>query len=170
MIFTTLDKIKKFQPTPEVWKKLLSSLNKSEADDEPLDIQTIFFALGLDETAWCLCTLPQYNKQYRLFAIHCVKLVEHLIPDVSIHQILDIAEQYARGASTEEIRKKYKLRMWDYVIKYPHNQVVKAVHSTLDQEGSEALYSTLYYLKQIMSHGVLATEFLTMLDSLEDQI
>ena len=41
MITTTLNKIRAHGPCPEGWTKLLNTLGKTKADDEPLDMLTI---------------------------------------------------------------------------------------------------------------------------------
>ena len=58
MICTTLNKIRKYKPSESGWKKLLSGLDKTEADDEPLPIATILRINGLDDALWSLETLP----------------------------------------------------------------------------------------------------------------
>lgn len=49
---TTLNKIKLHSPCEDGWKKLLNHLNKTEADDEPLELRTILESNGLDDTLW----------------------------------------------------------------------------------------------------------------------
>ena len=40
MITTTLNKIREHEPCADGWKKLLTHLNKTEADDEPLPFRS----------------------------------------------------------------------------------------------------------------------------------
>ena len=51
---TTLNKIKQHNPCTEGWAKLLSYLNKTEADDEPLELTTILESNGIEDALWAL--------------------------------------------------------------------------------------------------------------------
>ena len=50
---TTLNKIRKHSPCADGWQKLLTSLGKTKADDEPLSLLTILDSNGLDDAIWC---------------------------------------------------------------------------------------------------------------------
>jgi hypothetical protein len=52
--YTTLNKIRQHSPCKDGWGKLLRSLGKTEADDEPLSLITILDSNGLDDALWCL--------------------------------------------------------------------------------------------------------------------
>ncbi|MCP3675225.1 MAG: hypothetical protein GY829_12240, partial [Gammaproteobacteria bacterium] len=44
---TTLNEINKYDPCDDSWAKVLKYLNKTKADDEPLDFMVIREAIGL---------------------------------------------------------------------------------------------------------------------------
>ena len=46
--FTTLNKILYYFPCEESWNKLLKKLNKTDADDEPLDLMIILETNGVE--------------------------------------------------------------------------------------------------------------------------
>ncbi len=62
---TTLNEIKKYNPCNDSWAKGLKYLNKTKADDEPIDFMTIHKVMGIKDTIWCLRT--QDYKDYCLF-------------------------------------------------------------------------------------------------------
>jgi hypothetical protein len=77
-------------------------LGKTRADDAPLPYGTILRINGLHDALWCCRAEPGYGNEWRLFAVWCVRQVEHLLTDSrSIHAI-DTAERYALGTATEE--------------------------------------------------------------------
>lgn len=71
---TTLAAIRSHTPCQQGWEKLLSSLGKTKADDEPLLFETILDSNGIDDALWCLRTLgPEHSKMCRLFAVWCAR-------------------------------------------------------------------------------------------------
>ena len=108
MITTTLNKIREHSPCENGWEKLLKHLGKSKADDEPLSLLTILDSNGLDDTLWCLRTVPEYDKEWRLYAVWCARKVQHLMEDQRSIDALDVAERYANGLATDQ-----ELAAWD---------------------------------------------------------
>ena len=102
MITTTLARIRKHRPCEPGWKKLLAGLGKTEADDEPLPFTQIVEINGLDDALWCCRVEPQYDREWRLFAVWCARQVQHLMKDPRSIAALDVAERYAHGQATEE--------------------------------------------------------------------
>ena len=102
MITTTLNKIREHQPCTNGWKKLLAHLGKTEADDEPLPFSTILESNGLDDALWCCRAAPEYDKEWRLFAVWCARQVRHLMKDSRSLNALDVAERFANGLATED--------------------------------------------------------------------
>jgi hypothetical protein len=99
---TTLNKIREHSPCTEGWKKLLSHLGKTQADDEPLSITTILDSNGLDDALWCLRAVDGHEKEMRLYAVWCARQVQHLMTDKRSIDALDVAERYANGQATQE--------------------------------------------------------------------
>ena len=101
MLCTTLNKIRAHSPFESDWKKLLAHLGKNQADDEPLPFATILDSNGLDEALWCCRSAPEYDKEWRLFAVWCARQVQHLMTDQRSIDALDVAERYANGEATK---------------------------------------------------------------------
>ena len=99
---TTLNAIREHAPCAERWKKLLTYLGKTEADDEPLSLLTILDSNGLDDALWALRAVEGYDREIRLYAVWCARRVEHLLTDRRSRDALDVAERYARGRATRE--------------------------------------------------------------------
>jgi len=99
---TTLNKIRKHNPCTDGWEKLLSYLGKTKADDEPLSLLTILDSNGLNDALWCLRAVEGYDREIRLYAVWCVRQVQHLLTDQRSLDALDVAERYANGQATKE--------------------------------------------------------------------
>ena len=102
MITTTLERIRAYRPCEYGWKKLLAGLGKTTADDEPLPFAKIVEINGLDAALWCCRVEPQYDREWRLFAVWCARQVQHLMKDPGSVAALDVAERYARGEATDK--------------------------------------------------------------------
>lgn len=100
MISTTLNKIRAFAPCECGWRKLLKHLNKTEADDEALPLVTVLDSNGLDDCLWCLRTVPEHDREWRLYAVWCARQVQHLMTDKRSLNALDVAERFANGLAT----------------------------------------------------------------------
>jgi len=99
---TTLAKIRKESPCPDGWEKLLRHLGKTGADDEPLSLATVLDSNGLPDATWCLRAVNGCAREKRLFAVWCVRQVQHLMPDQRCIDALDVAERFANGDATLE--------------------------------------------------------------------
>ena len=99
---TTLNKIRVNRPCNNGWEKLLKHLGKTKADDEQLPITTIIDSNGLDDALWCLRAVEGYDREIRLYAIWCVRQVQHLLKDPRSIVALDVAEKYANGQATKQ--------------------------------------------------------------------
>lgn len=100
MSTTTLNDIRSHKPCADGWEKLLQSLGKTKADDEPLPLVWILESNGLKDAIWCLRAIKGYDREIRLFAVACVRRVEHLHPICK--PTLDVAERFANGQATRE--------------------------------------------------------------------
>ncbi|HVL77610.1 MAG TPA: hypothetical protein VM406_16470 [Noviherbaspirillum sp.] len=101
---TTLNKIRECGPCADGWEKLLRTLGKTKADDEPLSIITILDSNGLDDALWCLRAVSGHDREIRLYAVWCARQVQHLMQDQRSLNALDVAERHANGqASVEEL-------------------------------------------------------------------
>lgn len=102
MITTTLNKIRAHDPCKDGWEKLLKHLGKTQADDEPLPYSVIVESNGIDDALWCCRAEPQYDREWRLFAVWCAKQVQHLMADARSIAALDVVERYANGQATDD--------------------------------------------------------------------
>jgi hypothetical protein len=104
MICTTLNAIhESYLPTATTWRhKLLSRLGKTEADNEPLSLLTLLDICGLDETLWCLRTIPEHDALWRHYAVDCAERVAHLLVDDRSRNALWVARRYALGQATDK--------------------------------------------------------------------
>jgi len=101
VICTTLNRIREHDPCVEGWKKLLQHLGKIEADDEPLPFSVIVESNGMTDALWACRTVPEHDREWRLFAVWCARQVQHLITDQRSHDAINVAERFALGAATE---------------------------------------------------------------------
>jgi len=99
---TTLNRIREHGPCADGWRKLLAHLGKSSADDEPLDLLTILDSNGLDDALWCLRTMPEHNRHWRLYAVWCARQVQHLMTDPRSIAALRAKELWIDGRLTDE--------------------------------------------------------------------
>ena len=112
MIYTTLNHTRKHNPCTNGWRKLLTYLGKTEADDAPLAYSTIIESNGLDDALWCLRAEPQHSSIWRMFAVRCARRVQHLMTDERALQALDVAERHARGAATDSELTAARVATW----------------------------------------------------------
>jgi hypothetical protein len=98
---TTLNRIRSNRLCESGWKRLLRTLGKTKADDEPLPMTTILDSNGLDDTLWCFRTAPEFERLHRHYAVWCARQVQHLMTDHRSLAALDVAERYADGLATE---------------------------------------------------------------------
>ena len=101
MICTTLNRIREHDPCVEGWKKLLQHLGKTKADDEPLPFSVIVESNGMENALWACRTVPEHDREWRLFAVWCARQVQHLITDQRSHDAINVAERFALGAATK---------------------------------------------------------------------
>lgn len=113
MITTTLNRIREHSPCREGWEKLLKGLGKTAADDEPLPFARIVEINGLDDALWCCRAEPQHAREWRLFAVYCVRQVQHLMKDERSIAALDVAERHANGQATDKELAAAQAAAWD---------------------------------------------------------
>lgn len=101
MKYTTLNKIRAHRPCADGWEKLLKHLGKTSADDEPLPFAVILESNCLDDALWCCRAAPEYNSDWRLFAVWCASQVRHLMTDQRSIDALGIATRHASGLASD---------------------------------------------------------------------
>lgn len=110
---TTLNKIRAYHPCEEGWTKLLRTLSKTKADDEPVTILQILDSNGLDDALWCLRAVEGHDMEIRLFAVWCARQVEHLMTDPRSKDAINVSELYANGNATESDLAAARAAAWD---------------------------------------------------------
>jgi len=98
---TTLNQIQEKSPCTDGWKKLLRSLNKTKANDDPVTIAQIIDSNGLDDALWCLRAVKGRDREIRLYAVWCARQVQHMMTNPRGLAALDVAERFAIGEATE---------------------------------------------------------------------
>ena len=105
---TTLSAIRKHSPCSSGWAKLLKTLNKTQADDEPLEFSVILTSNGLADAIWCLRALDGKDKEIRKFAIFCARQNYHLLTDERSRKAIEVAEAFVNDdASKDELKAAY---------------------------------------------------------------
>ena len=90
------------------WMKLLKSLGKTEADDEPIRFSWIAASNGVNDALWCLCVLGKKHagRVHALicdFAEHVLPIFEKIYPDDKRPRVaIETARRYAAGQATVE--------------------------------------------------------------------
>ena len=110
-IFTTLNEIREHSPCSAGWSKLLKSLGKTHADDEPLALEHILDSNGLDDALWALRAVKGHDKDLRLFACQCARLAlpvfeEKYLEDDRPRKAIEAAEAFALGQIDEDELEK----------------------------------------------------------------
>jgi hypothetical protein len=109
---TTLNKIREHKPCTSGWEKLLRTLGKTKADDEPLSIITILDSNGLDDALWCLRAVHGHEKEMRLYAVWCARQVQHLMKDQRSLAALDVAERFVNNDATKDELNAAEAAAW----------------------------------------------------------
>lgn len=113
MLTTTLNRIRAHHPCKVGWEKLLTGLDKTTPDDEPLPFSRIVEINGIDDALWCCRAEPQHDREWRLFAVWCARQVQHLVTDPRSVAAIDVAERHARGEATDEELATARDAAWD---------------------------------------------------------
>ena len=120
---TTLARIRAASPCEDGWRKLLGSLGKTGADDEPLDLLTVLDSNGLDDALWVLSFAMPDDRLERHFRAWCAEQVLHLFEaerpnDTRVRDQIamlrnDEADDAARDAAWAAARVAARVAAWD---------------------------------------------------------
>jgi hypothetical protein len=128
---TTLNKIREHQPREDEWEKLLRYLNKTQADDEPLNLKVVLENNGVKFAIWCLRAVDGFEKEKSLFAVACARRVQHLMEDGRSKHALDVAERYVlEQATIEEMLDAYSGAHFVYCSAAFTNDPIDAVYGS----------------------------------------
>ena len=112
MLTTTLKRIRAHGPCEDGWRKLLTGLGKTSADDEPLPYAEILRINGLDDAIWCCRAEPRRAREWRLFAVWCARQVQHLMTNKQSIAALDVVERHANGDATDQELEAAEAAAW----------------------------------------------------------
>ena len=99
----TLKAIRKHEPCVESWEILLSSLDKTKADDTKVSLKYILDLLGLDDALWALRALPEsQDSSVRLLVCDLVEPAMKYSDDPRPAEAIRVAREYARGNATSD--------------------------------------------------------------------
>lgn len=114
---TTLARIKAEKPCRRFWRRGLrkaGGLHKY-GPETPITVRQIVEAVGLNAALWCLQTMPEHDRRWRLLAVRYARRVQHSMP-ASCAYALDVAERYMRGLATAgelaDARKDAEAAAW----------------------------------------------------------
>ena len=121
MITTTLNRIRAHDPcgidprkSPSAgFQKLNAFLGPDHGPNDPITFIQILESSGLYYARWCLRAEPQHAKKYRLFAVRCARLVQHLMDDDRSIAAIDVAEKHAHGLASDEELMTARFAAWD---------------------------------------------------------
>ena len=97
----------------EGYQKLKAFLGPDYGDDTPIPYVVIAKSNGLDDALWCCRAEPQFDKEWRLYAVWCARQVEHLMTDQRSRDALDVAEKFALGDASQEELAAARAAAWD---------------------------------------------------------
>jgi hypothetical protein len=165
MLYTTLNKIRKFNPYKDGWKQLLSYLNKTKADDESLDFKTILQAVGTKEAIWCLRTqeFKDYYKFFTRVAYSVLPIYEDKYPnDTRLRLGIEAVEKFMEGEISKEeleaadnnsyeasrfaysncVIANFAQRHWEEIVYYPSDTYEKKAYyaACSDHDAALAVY------------------------------
>ena len=95
MLTTTLNRVKTVGLSAASWKRLLTHLGKTEADDAKLPYASILSCLGLDDALLCCQAEPRRAKHWRLFAVRCADQAQRLLGDARSARVVKAASASA---------------------------------------------------------------------------
>ncbi|MCA8376319.1 hypothetical protein LGM80_23430 [Burkholderia multivorans] len=112
----TLDALRKAGACYKGYNKLVRSLegetfSAEDADrnsyihfkhDAEIPLVDVLNSNGIDDALWSLRCVSGADRDIRLFAVWCVRQVEHLMQDQRSKDALDVAERFANGNASDE--------------------------------------------------------------------
>ena len=104
---TTLARIRAASPCEDGWRKLLGSLGKTGADDEPLALLTVLDSNGLDDALWVLSFVMPDDRLARHFQAWCAEQVLHLFEaerpdDARVRDQIEMLRNDEAGAAARD--------------------------------------------------------------------
>lgn len=104
----TLNLIRSHSPCKDGWDKLLGSLGKTKADDEPLAFSRILESNGLGDALWYLLSIsPMHDREIRVLACDYAERVLHVYEekypdDIHPRVAIETSRRYAEGKAKKK--------------------------------------------------------------------
>ena len=130
MFVTTLNKIRECDPCPYGWETLLEYLKKTKADDEELPFLTILESNGFDDALWCMRAAPEYEKEWRLFAVWCAEARAKAWSEASVEAWAEAWADASAEASTaawSAVSAAVRAAAWDAARYAQKQQFIKII-------------------------------------------
>ena len=103
MITITLQQINDKNPCLSGWETILAAHGGENADmNAEFPLVDALETNGLDDVIWAMQCLPEYDREWRLFAVWCARQTQYLLTDQRSLDVLDVAERFARGQATSD--------------------------------------------------------------------
>ncbi len=114
---TTLNRIRAVGPCRPRWRKLLKSLGKTAADDDPLHLLTVLNSSGLDDTLWVMSNAMPDDRLERHFSAWCAEQSLHLFEAErpGDRRVRDQIAMLRRDDATHDERFAAQRAAWDAV-------------------------------------------------------
>jgi hypothetical protein len=145
MIYTTLNRVRRWSPDATGWRALLEHLGKRKGDKNPVSFAAVLVNYGLYDTLLCTRAAPEYACEWRLFAVWCARQVQYLMTDTRSIAAIDVAERYAHGRATAAELQAACLDAWKAVQSAPEGTAKvaarEAAHGTTLVNASLSAYS-----------------------------
>jgi hypothetical protein len=157
---TTLRRIRKAKPCEDGWKKLLSRLGKTEADDEPLDLLTVLDSNGFEDALWVLSYAMPDDRLARHFQAWCAERVLHIYereyPGDS--RIRDQIAMLRNDAATDDERERARRAAWSAAAEATAWAANAAAWSTAAAEAEAAARAAAWAARDIAEDAEAAQE------------
>jgi hypothetical protein len=115
MVFITLNKILSLSPPSATWEGLLRSLKKTHPDDDPISLVQIVQISGLQFALECCQLVPEFDKNWRLYAVWCARQVVWSQSYTEGLAAIAMAEQFAKGQASQAEFESTQTSMAQYL-------------------------------------------------------
>ena len=128
MITVTLEQLRTKDACFDIYNKVVRMLQNKPytADDgnitsyihfnhtDEISLAAICRNNGVDDALWATrCLDSTHVRDLRLFAVWCVRMIQHLLTDERSIRVIDVAERFANGDATEEELELARVGAWD---------------------------------------------------------
>lgn len=91
---TSLLKARELGPCAPGYKKMLVALNKTQADDEPVDMVDVFDNNGFEDALWTLRTVVGHDEVMQDYFDWCFTLIPPTVPASTVETLITQCTTY----------------------------------------------------------------------------